>query len=368
MKFIQHHTQYMNSLLPSVNSGPTVYEIRIHDPFNIDENFFKDVPKNTPLVINQGFEEYDLFKLKDYKGIDSKYHKEVFNNTPIGVICHALASAGIDQKKVHYISPLYYESYFLSMLPSSVQCEINFHYCDENKMAYLQNYSTIPNANYNQKFKYQYAALNAGHHKNLYKTDFVYLLWKNNLLKNGYVTLNRLDDILHYSKKPAEIDDLIEKYLSKYSQEFLDLLPLKKTMNEKDTYHENSTRNDFEELKNIKILTITETLIDSSYCYLTPKTWRAIACKKPFLIIGHKNSLQKLRDMGFKTFGDYWDESYDQLDIDDRMHAIIQILKEDPTLKGVEPILEHNYKLLTETNWAQQLIDSIEQAINLYSS
>ena len=69
MKFIQHHTQYMNSLLPSINSGPIVYEIRIHDPFNIDENFFKDVPKNTPLVINQGFEEYDLFKLKDYKGI-----------------------------------------------------------------------------------------------------------------------------------------------------------------------------------------------------------------------------------------------------------------------------------------------------------
>ena len=43
MNFIQHHTQYLDSLLPSTG-GTDVYEIRIHNPFSIDKHFFYDVP------------------------------------------------------------------------------------------------------------------------------------------------------------------------------------------------------------------------------------------------------------------------------------------------------------------------------------
>ena len=44
---------------------------------------------------------------------------------------------------------------------------------------------------------------------------------------------------------------------------------------------------------------------------LTEKTYSAIANLHMFVIAGPLGCLQLLRDQGFQTFGDLWDESYD---------------------------------------------------------
>lgn len=60
----------------------------------------------------------------------------------------------------------------------------------------------------------------------------------------------------------------------------------------------------------------------------TEKTGNAIIFKKPFLSNSNPYSLHNLREMGFKTFGDFWNEEYDyQLNQKDRINGIIENIK-----------------------------------------
>ena len=45
--------------------------------------------------------------------------------------------------------------------------------------------------------------------------------------------------------------------------------------------------------------------------FLTEKTLNALWCYHPFVIVNAKYSLKKLREMGFQTFPELFDESYD---------------------------------------------------------
>lgn len=64
------------------------------------------------------------------------------------------------------------------------------------------------------------------------------------------------------------------------------------------------------------------------YTFLSEKTFRAIAFPRPFVLIGQKHSLKNLKKMGFRTFSDIIDESYDDLDDKDRMDKIEEIILE----------------------------------------
>lgn len=59
---------------------------------------------------------------------------------------------------------------------------------------------------------------------------------------------------------------------------------------------------------------ITETFFFSKIIHVTEKTYKPIASLQPFIIIAAPRSLQHVQDMGFKTFSDFWDESYDTED------------------------------------------------------
>jgi hypothetical protein len=62
---------------------------------------------------------------------------------------------------------------------------------------------------------------------------------------------------------------------------------------------------------------VTETYFFSNIIHITEKTYKPIAFMQPFILLGAAGSLQHIRDMGFKTFGEFWDESYD-LEKDDK--------------------------------------------------
>ena len=68
----------------------------------------------------------------------------------------------------------------------------------------------------------------------------------------------------------------------------------------------------------------SETVLHYPYPYLTEKTFKALLYKRPFVILGPKNSLNQLRTLGFKTFGDFWDESYDK--IEDPATRLIKVM------------------------------------------
>jgi hypothetical protein len=73
---------------------------------------------------------------------------------------------------------------------------------------------------------------------------------------------------------------------------------------------------------------ITETYFFSNIIHITEKTYKPIAFMQPFILVAAAGSLQHLKDMGFKTFGDFWDESYDQeLDDKQRFSDILALIK-----------------------------------------
>jgi len=62
--------------------------------------------------------------------------------------------------------------------------------------------------------------------------------------------------------------------------------------------------------------------------FLSEKTFKPIACGHPFIIYGAKFSLQRIKELGYKTFEPFIDESYDNLDDISRIDKIIMILKD----------------------------------------
>jgi len=99
---------------------------------------------------------------------------------------------------------------------------------------------------------------------------------------------------------------------------------------------------------------VTETNYDNNYpVFFTEKTFKPIANKQPFILISSPNSLARLRDLGYKTFNNIIDESYDDIQDDNlRLLAIvaeINRLAKLNTLEFIEKtteITEHNYNNL----------------------
>lgn len=108
-------------------------------------------------------------------------------------------------------------------------------------------------------------------------------------------------------------------------------------------------------LNNALIYIITETMGDYPYPYLTEKTWKAMVNQRPFMLVGAKGSLQKLRDLGFKTFNEWWDEDYDLQDrVSDRIEMVVQQLSLMSQLSSKElGLLEKEMQAVTAHNLHQ---------------
>ena len=86
----------------------------------------------------------------------------------------------------------------------------------------------------------------------------------------------------------------------------------------------------------------------------TEKTEKCFVAGHPFVIVSTPFYLKQLRAWGFQTFGDFWDESYDEI-IDDekRLDKIIEVIKHISSLSlsqleqmyiDMKPILIRNQK------------------------
>lgn len=97
----------------------------------------------------------------------------------------------------------------------------------------------------------------------------------------------------------------------------------------------------------------TETVYWGDRTHLTEKTFKAIALGMPFALVAPAGSLEYLREYGFQTFGDIWDESYDH-ERDDlrRMQRVVQLLADIDAMSHRErqqihrcclPRVQHNW-------------------------
>ena len=100
---------------------------------------------------------------------------------------------------------------------------------------------------------------------------------------------------------------------------------------------------------------VTETCYWDKKDHLTEKIFKPIVSHMPFVLAGPAHNLRYLREYGFQTFGQWIDESYD--DIEDpllRMQAIGETMSKickrslaelTDMLRAMTPVLEHNYNL-----------------------
>ena len=90
----------------------------------------------------------------------------------------------------------------------------------------------------------------------------------------------------------------------------------------------NENRWDIPAVQQALLYVSVETALQYPYPYLTEKTFRAILHKRPFVIVGPPGSLAQIKKLGFKTFDDVWDESYDCIeDPNQRIRAVIKIVQ-----------------------------------------
>jgi len=106
---------------------------------------------------------------------------------------------------------------------------------------------------------------------------------------------------------------------------------------------------------------IGETHVIGQTFYPTEKVARPMWLKKPFVVFASKNYLLYLRQMGFKTFYEFWDEDYDGYEGSDRFNMLLNLidLLATKTLdelqemyRAMQPILEHNYQLIKNKSYS----------------
>jgi hypothetical protein len=108
--------------------------------------------------------------------------------------------------------------------------------------------------------------------------------------------------------------------------------------------------------QNSLISLVSETNFSENEVSLTEKSFKPVKEKHPFITVGVNGTLKAIRDMGFKTFGEFWDESYDNIvNPVERMTTILRICQQISTWNNeqiidfrrrVKPILDHNYEVL----------------------
>jgi hypothetical protein len=201
-----------------------------------------------------------------------------------------------------------------------------------------------------------------------HRTLLALILEKYNLIERSVISFAKHDEerftdtfikLIHNMDKPIRPygNGSIE-FNSKEIERFNSRLPLV-IDGEKDV---NKMCEDFgftaDYYKQTLVSLVTETNFTLNECTLTEKSFKPLLHKHPFIILGVPGAVRGLRNLGFQTFGEFWDESYDETDDPgNRMVKIAEILKDIGTWDDnrirdfrmrVKPILDHNYNLLKE--------------------
>lgn len=128
--------------------------------------------------------------------------------------------------------------------------------------------------------------------------------------------------------------------------------------------------NETEVFKDTFLCVVGETYVSNGYAYFTEKTIKPILYERPFISYGNTGTLKYLRDFGFRTFGEFWDESYDEAkDYNEKLDKIENIIHRIANMSVVDlnqmyqqmmPVVKHNKNLLKQTDWGLTLYNFLK--------
>ena len=263
---------------------------------------------------------YDYFNTKDTdyqivicEGFD--WQKEKLEQV-IHTVCKLI---GINTNQVSVFQDGFYQS----------SSDINF--LSHNQGKFLKLFADNLNGKYFEK-KLQYHFLSMINRPTWDRIAIV------SFLNYYYANSSKLKFILdkNFISHGIGVDEYIKNYFQHRSymdilQKFLTDLPIDSVLEpwsikELTTVMTNDSQYNSSTLySQCAIEIVSETTISKNF-FVTEKTARPIAYYTPFIVMGSKNFLSNLRNLGFKTFGNYWDESYDQYEGKERLEKIYQTI------------------------------------------
>jgi len=191
--------------------------------------------------------------------------------------------------------------------------------------------------------------------------------------KNTVIANDMNDDILYEILFNNTIEDYpLIKHLILAGKSVKERLPLKV---DTDNFARDETRHLaysdqkslFKYARNSYFTLVTESNFNADTAILiTEKTYKPIFYKHPFIILGPPNSLKRMHELGYKTFSDCIDESYDS-EMDDSLRLekiIIEVnrlcnLSENKLKDFCEkllPVVNHNFTVLkSKTNFLLEI-------------
>jgi len=172
----------------------------------------------------------------------------------------------------------------------------------------------------------------------------------------------------NFSSYDTLIDEYNQRYGFKLTKPKMDRLfnRLPKSLKDEpnDTYHSVSSWTDtqVDSYNNAYFYICTETYTEGPYKSVTEKICKPIANYMPFVFVSFPGALQLLRDMGFKTFDGFIDESYDlEQDTGKRVAMVYAQIKK---------LCKMSKKQLHNWYWSMEeiLIHNREHLLTLYKT
>ena len=117
---------------------------------------------------------------------------------------------------------------------------------------------------------------------------------------------------------------------------------------------------------------------DYSPAFPTEKTYKVIGCSRPFIAHTTPYFLKGLRQLGYKTFSPFIDESYDLIeDNTERLNAIVKEVnriclldqtKYDTIVKGCKEIAQFNQKLLIQKQQETKFNENFSFLVDIFKN
>ena len=356
-KLLDEPVDASNSLFDGLSldlDGKCYYPLFLREPFSLkDFDFCKLIdPEHLqqlkdkqiiPLVCMLS-ESWGLFNLEPNR---------IFRNSAYFNIINQLEKNNIKEEDVVWLTC----NKYMTQDPRIKAKFIHFDFFLEQQKVFENKFLPLT------KIKHRYLSMAQGvprHHR----YAMTYQLYKNNLLEHGAVSCSAYENF-HYNTRPGTTDEYMSK-LENFEQTVFDSFKqsLPHTIDNQINIHQ--VGNDESHLfENVFVNLVNETHQPDDRVFITEKTYRAINYCRPFIINGDKGSLTYLKEMGFKTFDQFWDESYDDEESDHvRITKITEVVRDICHRSNEElltqyndmlPILRHNYSILKNYEQWNQL-------------
>lgn len=127
---------------------------------------------------------------------------------------------------------------------------------------------------------------------------------------------------------------------------------------------------DVNDITTTAVSVVLETVVDGSKIHLTEKILRPMACEHAFVLLAGPGALEYLRGYGFKTFAEFWDESYDlETDTVKRMELVVKTMQQIQQLtqsdwKEINKIAHYNKQHFFSRDFIQQVTDELQINLN----